>query len=473
MKPLSFWLIILLLSSTLLFLRCSDLALGGGGTETGSPGMFACAYAVFNEIESPATWSPEHYLPAGIAQLDPERLSPAYLKKNSAQGGGIPSDSNLIIMRYRVDTLITFDSLCIDTAVIDSTGNTVSCAVKINGRTTGSINTHRCSNQIIIQDTIVYQATLLQPRVDSFFIKLTDAGNAPVRFCRDSVTGMTTVRNNGFSNPGRISVDLVKNGGRTITVSTGQNVPLPQAEVKKTNLPFLWYPNYTQLVRASTSLGYIVDETYDNGDGVLLKTSGPLSPRSHLLTIFRHPEGTCTVLSVLFDAGTDRKFRSTGNNRIVSLDREQSLNNRTVEKISYRNNVALSAGDSIELIFDKHQDSGMVKDATVRYTFIPGADTLDYRSNRISRIAKALSFRDRKVQSLDLHIAFDASGCSRPFYDFAWVTARMYYGHDRSGEFEGYLNGRDNKLVGTYCENGVKDTVEYVRASNRLFWGER
>ena len=193
-------------------------------------------------------------------------------------------------------------------------------------------------------------------------------------------------------------------------------------------------------------------------------------PEMRLLAFLKQPRGVCTALSMYFDAGKDRRFGTIGDNRILQLDREQTFANHTLERIMFRNHPALRTGDSIELVFDKHLDSGLVRDASIRYVSLPMKFFGDHRAARIARITKALSFRKSRVQSIDLCIEF--SGDARPFYDKAAVTARMYYGQGREGIFKGVINGRANMLAGRYVEDDKEREVEYLRTGNSLSWKE-
>lgn len=280
-----------------LVMRCAN-PFGGGGTETSNPGMYACAHAVFEEVESPGNWSPESYLPSGGAELDPERSA-------------------------------TF----------------------------------------------------------------------PAR-------------------------SRIKPPGET----------------------------YTAVDSAAQRTGI---------------------PEMRLLSFQKQQNGVCTALSVHFNAGNDRRFGSTADNRILRLDRELAIANTTLERIAFRDHPALHSGDSLELVFDRHHDTGLIRDATVRYVMLPGALSRDQRFVRLAALQKAIAFRKSPVQSVEVRIEFEPSGAASPFYDKATVQARMYYGLGHEGIFTGTVNGRGGTLSGRYTEGGRERCVEYVRAGNTLSWKER
>ncbi|MBN2036640.1 MAG: hypothetical protein JW768_07860 [Chitinispirillaceae bacterium] len=474
MKPCGFrYVIAFVCGVPLLFLRCAVVPFGGGGgTETGNPGMYACAFAVYNEIETPAHWSPESYLPSGSIQLDPGRSSSMIAQGIGINDGALSGD-NVVILRHRSDTLIVIDSLCIDTFTADLHDGDTHCTVILDEEDTMTVPLHRLAGKRVFPEVVMVRDTTITATVDSFLVQVVDSTTAPIVSRHDTVPGVKTERNRGLSLPYRVTIDSLTNERITIAVASRNRsleAPVPPDETIR---PFMLEHPFTRLFRASSLFGYIIEENYTSNNGVTQYPQPSRSPGSHLLSYLKHPEGASTFLSVLFDAGADRQFPSIGDNRIASLHREQSFSGRTIERVSYRNDIILATGDSIELMLDKHQNAGLVKDAAIRYTCVPGADLLDHRSNRIVRIHKALSFRDRRVQSIDLHIAFDISPQARPFYDNARIIARMYYGNERSGMFEGRLSACDNKLVGTYKENGEDYPVDYDRSSNSLRWGER
>jgi hypothetical protein len=449
---------------------------GGGGTETSNPGMYACAYAVYNEIESPANWSPETYLPAGGIQLDPGRFAPSPIGLNESKGKVVPGGSNRVLLRFRVDTLRSTDTLFSDTIAFDRAARDSIRIVMIDGKDTVSVVKQQSVEGKIFPVIAMRRETRHLTTIDSTLVKYSEDDNAPVIVLRDTVRGVAAVRSGGLFLPHRIVVDSLGGGGTVVVYFTRRPVVAQPAVYDKSMAPFMRDGPCSPLVRPATAFGYCIDETYAPHENqpwqpVASLTAG--SHGSHLFAYFQIPGGVCTVLSALFDAGSDRHFATTGDNRIISFDREQSLSSSTIERISYRNNIALGCGDSIELVFDKHQDSGLVKDASVRYSCLPGSDGLDHRTNRIVRIHKALSFRGSRVQSIDLQITFDASGKARPFYDNARIIARMYYGQERTGIFEGYLNARDRTMIGSYCGNDVEHPVEYTRTANTLLWSDR
>jgi hypothetical protein len=449
---------------------------GGGGTETSNPGMYACAYAVFNEIESPANWSPETYLPSGGIQLDPGRFAPLTVRPNGMQAKTVPSGSNIVLLRYRVDTLRSIDSLYTDTIAFDRAVRDSIRIVMIDEKDTVAVVKRRPIEGKFIPEIVVRRDTQHLAAVDSMLLRFSEDYNAPVTVLRDTIRGVAEVRSGGLFLPHRIVVDSIGGGGTVVVYFARKPVAAQPMACDKSMTPFMRDNPYSPLVRPATVFGYIIDETYaphENQPWQSVASLTPGSHGSHLFAYFQTPGGVCTALSVLFDAGSDRRLATVGDNRIVSLDREQGLLSSTVERILYRNNIALGCGDSIELIFDKHQDSGLVKDASVRYSCLPGNDGLDHRSNRIVRIHKALSFRGCRIQSIDLQIAFDVSGKARPFYDNAKIHARMYYGKDKTGIFDGYLNAREQTMIGTCIENDMEHPVEYGRQANTLLWSDR
>ncbi|MBN1131347.1 MAG: hypothetical protein JXA71_20340 [Chitinispirillaceae bacterium] len=450
---------------TLLLLHCAN-PFGGGGTETGSPGMMACAFAVYNEIESPRNWSPESYLPAGGLELDPGRATLHPVPTTGRSGDAAPAGRNLVIMRHRTDTIITLDTLCVSipllntdaVSVVISEGSCVIATRRLNGPA------DRASPCILPR-----RDTLLVAKTDSFFVKMTAFPGAPVALRRDTVMGVKTEHCAGRFFPQTVTIDSSGKNRSVIAYFSRNRAALPLAAPDTSAIPLGRRNLVARLVGPATALGYIVDESYSSRD----RASGSDSPLSLLKSGYTHSRGFITALSVLFDAGADRRFASINNNRILELDREQRLLKRTLERISYRNHCALSTGDSIELVFDKHQETGLVKDVAIRYTSLPGDRVSDHRGNRIARIHKALSFRDPVVQSIDLHIVFGDPEKAHPFYDNAQVTAKMYYGKGRTGRFEGTLQSRDGRLVGCYTENDDEHSVEYTRATNVLLWDGR
>jgi hypothetical protein len=49
----------------------------------------------------------------------------------------------------------------------------------------------------------------------------------------------------------------------------------------------------------------------------------------------------------------------------------------------------------------------------------------------------------------------------------------MYYGKDKTGIFDGYLNAREQTMIGTCIENDMEHPVEYGRQANTLLWSDR
>jgi hypothetical protein len=468
MKPRHLYILLAGICGTLPSLQCVN-PFGGGGTETGSPGMTACAFAIYNEIESPKNWSPETYLPARGLELDPGRAARLPAQTNGLSVNAASSIGNVVIMRFRIDTIITVDTLYVDTPVPAQVNrDSIRIILRYGSAAVADVRRFRSD-----KNSLLFAAprrdTVLVAKTDSFFVKLTDSLNAPVSLCRDTIKGIKTEYSTGVSFPQRVTVDSTGKDLTVIADFIGRSSNTPLSVPEKTTKAFGRQNTYAHLVQPATTFGYIVDETYTSPENTSL--SGP--SLSRLQAGFTHTRGFSTGLTVLFDAGNDRRFPSIGDNRVVQLDREMRLFQRTLERVSYCNRTVLSTGDSIELTFDKHQDTGLVKDASIRYTSIPGKDPADHRDNRIARIHKALSFRDPMVQSIDLHILFDTPKNPRPFYDNARVIAKMYYGKGRTGRFEGILRAHDGKLFGIYIENDEESTVEYVRATNSLIWSNR
>ena len=476
MKPGLVRIVVRFLGAALLLLAQCVAPIGGGGTETPNPGMYACAYAVFNEIETPARWSPETYLPAGEIQLDPDRFSPFPVRQNGIKGKIVPSGGNMALLRYRVDTVLSIDTLYSDTITFDWAARDSVRIIMIDGKDTVAAVKRRLSGGKISPEFVVRKDTYHSPATDSTLVRFSEDPDAPTTVFRDTVRGVAVARGNGLVLPYRIDVDSLGGGGTVVIYFKRKPVAPQPVACDKSVAPFMREGPHTPLVRPSTALGYIIDETYAPHETQPWQSVASLPPGSkgsHLFAYLQTPGGVCTALSVLFDPGSDQRFATTGDNRILSLDRDQTLSSSMIERIAYRNNVALGCGDSIELIFDKHQDSGLVKDASVRYSCLPGGDGLDHRANRIVRIHKALSFRGCRVQSIDLTIVFDLSGKSRPFYDNAKIQARMYYGGGKTGVFEGRLNARDRTMTGIYVENDQERPVEYNRVENTLLWNDR
>lgn len=443
-----------------LLLQCVN-PFGGGGTETSNPGMFACAYAVFDEVESPLNWSPESYLPDGGIELDPDRSLVGTARRKTGILDAVPKGSNLILVSSRVDTTITIDSLCIDTFPGASAAGDTIRIVMIDGPDTVAeqkLPGPGGNGSLCVK---AWHDTALTAVVDSFLIQLTETPNAPLQVMHTTVAGMRMERNRGVLFPHAVSMDSCLGYRTVIADFAGRRSPKAGVALS----PFVHEAPYARLMNTSHSFGYGIGETY-TPVSVPAQRSGV--PEMRLLAFLKQPRGVCTALSMHFDAGKDRRFGSIGDNRILRLDREQTLANHTLERIVFRNLPALETGDSIECIVDKHQDSGLVKDASIRYVSLPAILNGDHRAARIARITKALSFRKSRVQSIDLCIEF--SGDALPFYDKATVTARMYYGQGREGIFKGVINGRANALAGRYLEDEKEDEVEYRRAGNTLSW---
>ncbi len=471
---------LMFLVAALTSMRCANLAFdpnSGGGTDTGNPGMLACSRAVFDEVDSCGQWSPAAYLPGGEQQLNPT----AYLSgtpkiplgKTIATDTIAPDSGNILNIRFSVDTIILIDSVFVrdtvlkDLIIWDTLHPDAQTAVIVESKKVDSI---------IVIDTVVKNDTMLAPRLDTTFIQLVDSANAPITIVKDTIAGTTQIvyLNNGqpriYTPITNVSYDLAA-GQVSYFVMGRASAPMICIT---SNFSLKSDSGNVQMARTSAVSGTAVYEEYSDadGDGYLFKAAGWTSLRSKFLGIYASG-GLRTTLTVVFDAGADRLFPTTADNRILSLSRMRSLDGKTVDKTTYTIPAVDSTLDSAILVRERYPETGAVLDVITRYRCITGQDGMNHRQNRLAAVTKHISFRNGTVRTLEVEITPDSPvNAFLPCCGSGLVTGRIYYGTIFAGTFDGRIDMASRTMSGVYTENGIAYHVTYSRSADNLSWGQ-
>jgi hypothetical protein len=193
--------------------------------------------------------------------------------------------------------------------------------------------------------------------------------------------------------------------------------------------------------------------------------------RAKFLGAYTSASAADTVIAV-FDAGLDRQFPTTWDNRILSLKRQKSAGGILLESVDYGVPAIDSSFDSATLAVGRYPASGALMQSQTRYRCRPGADPLDHRQNKLVRIVKSAAYRSGPVQALDVTIVPDSAlALSAPFATGS-VSAQMSYGGSRTASFDGRFDRAGGKLRGVYTENGIGMPVTYDATTGLFSWGK-
>jgi hypothetical protein len=467
---------IVLLSITLVAgIGCSSL--GGGGTETGNPGMTVCATSVFEELESKDRWNPATYLAGGEQQLDPTAYltsKPILLAKRSATLGDtiVPNLANTLYIRFQVDTLVTADTMFVrDTVYKESTRLDT---LRVDAVLGTIIADQRKIDTITIWDTVITHDTVKIPRTDSILIVANPSvvNENPV-IVRDTLPGTILVAEKEAPITVRISAPslsvVVADKSVSFTIPGVLNAPQTTS-----NFTIRSDTGDAQLVRASSFQGSAVYERYSDGDGdgYLFKTSTSFPMRSRFMGAYATGSNRDTV-AVLFDAGLDRKFPTTSDNRILTLCRLRTVGGKIIEKISYGIPSADSAFDTTALVVERSSASTAVTHAGIRYICVSGADSLDHRQNRLLRIVKKTEFQGNGAARCAVQITPDSPLSIGTSFGGGSVFAQVTHIDGSESIFDGRYDAADGTLRGVWSENGVERVITYYRATGRVDWEPR
>lgn len=205
MKMRSRWILAVLAGIALGIVQCGLSPLCGGGTETGNPGMIACAHAVFAEVDSADRWSIAGYLPGGEQQLDPDCLLAqkpiAPLGKSAASSQDtlmIVRDSNIIIITVaRYDTVTVIDTLYNNVTVVRNAPvyDTVFPAAQ-SADSSMVIAERIVPDTIRTIDTVVNSNIQVVPERDTAYFPLTDSATVFQIYSQPNVTQRITLECN-------------------------------------------------------------------------------------------------------------------------------------------------------------------------------------------------------------------------------------------------------------------------------------
>lgn len=466
---------LIFIAAALTSMQCANLAFdpyGGGGTDTGNPGMLTCGRTMFEEVESCGRWSPAAYLPGGEQQLNPTLYlsgTPKIPLGKIIAADTITADSgNILRIRFSVDTIILIDSVFVRDTVLK---DTITRDTLHPDASTDLVVDNKKTDTIIIIDTVVKRDTIQTPHLDSTFIQLTDSAGAPVTITNDTVAGTKQIvyLNNGQpriytpvsnvsydSAAGQVSYLMVMRASASMFCVTS-------------NFSLKSDSGNVQMARSSALSGTTVYEKYSDadGDGYLFKTVSFLSMRSKFSGVYT--SGSLrTTLEFVFDAGSDRLFSTTGDNRILSLNRVRSINGITVDSITYTIPVLDRMLDSVILLREQHPETGTMQEMALRYTCLAGSDTMDHRQNRLCAMTRHSVYRYGALQSLDIVFVPDQASlsCSNGAVT-AGISSRTA---GLGGNFEGRLDIAAQKLYGVYTEDGLAFDVTYSRLTDNLSW---
>jgi hypothetical protein len=398
---------------TLLLSSCTTMDLSGG-TETGNPSLAVAA--AFELGDTADAWLPSHYL-VNENQLDPGFISAKpelKLSKSLADTAPITTDS------LRIDTIIVIDSIFIK----DTVHHSHIITDTINDTTEWGLNTKISQNDFF--DTIFINDTVL--RKDTFFVNKTSPSSQVVY---DSV----------------------------IQNSDGY---LPRNTITKVDSSVIW------TVRQTNYSGITVNEEYSDGDGdsVLYKAQAS-SPKSWLHATYS-TSGSITTLAVLFDAGEDKQFFSTNDNRIYTLQRTLTRSNETYLNVSYRNNYSSFSDDSSILVVTKRYSGDSLISSTTRYNCIPGNVPENHLLNKLCSIDKNLTFSSNNLNNIELHLKPDTPLSAGQYFSSALLNAKIYFGRGRIGELSGKIDFATNSFTGSYFSNGIEYNASYDRKTGQM-----
>jgi hypothetical protein len=454
--------------------QCSLSPLSGGGTETGNPGMLECARAVFEQVDSVGRWSVENYLPGGEQQLNPNCLlnqkPVAPLGKVAAVSQDtqvIIRDSSIIVINLaRYDTVVIVDTVysyepeiknvvVYDTVrpALQAPESSVVVIEKIGQETISTV------------DTVVNRDTTKVPRYDTLVFPLTDSAAVFQSYGRYYIVGPIY----SFGTIAFRDVAYIQ-----LVPEWGVNSDLGSS-------------SYLALSRTAQVQGTTVFEKYSSADndGLLFGPDSSLLTNAQYNTYTKNvppsrvllagdytdtADARKTTLSVLFDAGLDYQVATSADNRILSLSRAKTVDGQTIEQATYSTRAVDSVSASPVLALKISSQSGILDSQSVRFSFLPGSDSLDQRQNRIDSISNVRWYHSGGLQALSVQVKMAAPATAPAWTLRGQVNAQLFFNGSGNGLFSGTVDKSAGTLSGVYTANGVEHWVTYSKSTNRLEW---
>ena len=450
MKSGKYTAIILVCLLALITNQCSIDPVSSGGTETGNPGVMACAAALFQLSDTTDVWLPSYYLIGGDAQLDPGYTSQAPSTGTLSKRSASLSDSLRIITQ--TDTVISIDTVMLH----DTLYTTRTRTDTITDTLEWGIN-HRLEQNRIIDTTIVFDTVVVYDT--SYFSRVDTVPEA-------EKTSNPEKSGNIFVIVGNRDIPTVSDTGGSMSIDMGYGTPY---EVNPSNLTIYSDTSLVWTSRNTEVNGLKINEIYSDGDGdsLLFLSRSTLIQKSILSGSYNSAK-TATQLKVLFDAGKDKKFYQTADNRIYSLRRTRTTDSIRVEDVAYLPDLTDETADSVDLIVKKSFAKDSLAQVVTRFVQSTYDTEMGHHGNRLKSVFQSRTYRFGALKELEIKFVpcgplkeGEKLGCGSLF-------ARFDYGKGCSGELDAVVDFTTGKMTGTYIENRQNYNVIYDNNSLNL-----
>ncbi len=439
------------------------------GTETGNPDITACCVSALSLFDTADQWLPSSYLVEGERQLDPGKVYTAPLAVMFAKRSAVnaadtsaPSGTNDIIVR--ADTIIVSDTVFVkDTIVIDTVVADTIVDSAIDGSGVNELITERIQyDSIFFVDTVIKRDTLVLQQIDSKTVTSGDTAerNMKVDYSQQAdlnLSDFVVVRD---SVSGAIALYNVSKSSQWEQVPA---IATPLVTTIRSDSSFVL------LARQFTVGGTFVSEVYRDGDGDGLLAISSAGTTARSTGIFTYRKGAMeTVVEVDFDAGTDNLLRTTGDNRILALQRKGVFSDGSNEQIRYGARYFGQSGDTVILQRDCTSTADSVTRNSRRYISITGSDPYNQRENRLIACTQTVNFSSGSIKKMEITIIPAAPLTAGQLPSTGAITAVVDYGKGLTGMIDASINYSTQMITGMYAEAGIEYHLTFQQNGNIL-----
>jgi len=437
---------------------CTSCTAPTAGTETGNPDITACLASALHTFDTLDAWLPTTYLAEGDAQLNPGRITDAWhlvgvakkMEDSTLQKDSLSGRQAMIISRFDtviiVDTQFVRDTLIIDTLITDlfkqvsadSLTYTLYTAQYTRYDSVFIVDTN------VVRDTIVrvFQDTVYIVQVPTDKIGADTAGRVVYVTPKNNTTPVYVVNRDPVTNEVTLTVETVVPGATTPSSAT------LSSEVRT-------LISYTTVSRQSISSSEVVTETFnytsDNslsgGHEAWAASSVPVAHG----TISSATALSETISEVDFDAGKDKLYATTSDNRIYALQKTTKTGALRVDNIVYGAAYFGSHADTVYLKREQVVSSGSIDRQVVTYRSLANSeDVRDHRQNRMFGCARNVYFSGIEPKSMTLDIVLDQPVERGGVPSRGSVTGTIDFGRGVSGIFVGVIDFTTKTVSGNY-----------------------
>ena len=447
------------------FIRCT---IGPtAGTETGNPDITACLTTALSMFDSVDAWLPSTYLVEGEKQLDPGNVytrSPnVLLAKRRAVFAANPSDTVDSGSRtVRIDTIVVIDTVIIrDTIVVDTIVQDTATMRLDDDSSDAFIITQRVRyDSIFVVDTVLQRDTFYLYQTGTDMPATT--GVSGKEYSVDSIAKSES-----------ISADyLIIRDSISGSISLFE-VPINQkdAATQRVNLDATIHTDsaFIMVARQLTISDVFVSEVYRDadGDGFLATAASGAVPLSTGIIVCRRGTGE-TVFQVDFDAGSDRLFGTTGDNRIRSLQRTSSEGGAVVDRIRYGPLFFGQHGDTVFLERSRMVTDDSLSQRSERFICITGDDPYDHRTNRLAVYSLTAGYGSGIIKKMEITVIPPLPLSAGQSPAAGTLRASIDFGKGLTGIIEASIDYGTATITGSYAEAGTEYHLTYKRNGNVL-----